>query len=374
MRAHLVFASVVMLWVPAVSFAQIPAETAAQKPTKKPGPVTGYSGGDLVIPDGSGPRYGPQRRAKVPDVHMVKKGDSMWSLCERYYGDPWAWPQLWSYNSGITNPHWIYPGDKIRLLASRRVGPDLDDGGDPDDEEVDPPPKPKVFSIKQLAFVEKKALERSTKVIGSPAEKWMLTTHDEMYLDNKKSRIKLRLGKTYSVYRVKKKLYNMKGRLVGYLVLIVGSARVKRLPKDRAALAVIKEAYNSIERGDRVGHLRKLYRTPKKRPAARNLEARIIANLNDTRTVGTDTIVFVDAGKAQGVRPGNKLVVSRRGDGFKTVLEDSIDEDEADPRFPHESTAEILVLDVHEEASVGYVVRARKEIRNGDHARMWRGY
>jgi len=350
-----------------------PAATSGA-PAGKPAQVDGYTGGDLIITDTPRAMYGDQKRRKVPEYHSVKKGDSMWGLCDFYYGDPWAWPQLWAYNKTITNPHWIYPGDKIRMLAAtagiKRT--ELDPFTPPT---IRRKPVQKYVRLKQRAFVEKKELDKSTKVIGSPAEKWMLTRFDEMYLENnKKTKLKLRLGRTYSVYRVEKKLYNLKGRLIGYLVLILGTTRVKRLEKDKAALAVIKEAYNSIERGDRVGYLRRLYRTAKPTPATRNVEARIIANLHNTRTVGTDTVVFLDVGKSQGVRPGNRLLVVRRGDGFNTILEDSIDEDEIDRRFPDETTAEIMVLDVHQEASVGFVTRARKEVRNGDFARMRRGY
>ena len=348
--------------------------TTPGAPAGKPAQVDGYSGGDLIITDTPKAMYGARGQKKIPEFHDVVKGDSMWGLCDFYYGDPWAWPQLWAYNKTITNPHWIYPGDKIRMLAgtSKMQRKDLDPFKAP---VVEREPPRQFVRLKQRAFVEKRELDKSTKIIGSPAEKWMLTRFDEMYLENnKKTKLKLRLGRTYSVYRVEKKLYNMKGRLIGYLVLILGTTRVKRLEKDKAALAVVKEAYNSIERGDRVGYLRRLYRTAKPRPATRNVEARIIANLHDTRTVGTDTVVFLDVGKAQGVRPGNRLLVVRRGDGFKTILEDSFDDDEINKRFPDETTAEILVLDVHEEASVGFVTRARKEVRNGDFARMRRGY
>ena len=348
-----------------------PATTTT--PGGKPAEVDGYTGGDLIITDTPKAMYGDRSKRKIPDLHTVKKGDSMWGLCDFYYGDPWAWPQLWAYNKSITNPHWIYPGDKIRMLAGTSTMKRDDLGYK--EPEIPREPIKKFVRLKQRAFVEKRELDKSTKIIGSPAEKWMLTRFDEMYLENnKKTRIKLRLGRTYSVYRVEKKLYNLKGRLIGYLVLILGTTRVKRLEKDKAALAVVKEAYNSIERGDRVGYLRRLYRTAKPRPATRNVEARIIANLHDTRTVGTDTVVFLDVGKSQGVRPGNRLLVVRRGDGFNTILEDSIDEDEVDKRFPDETTAEIMVLDVHQDASVGFVTRARKEVRNGDFVRMRRGY
>ena len=49
------------------------------------------------------------------DVHIVSEGDTLWDISDHYFGDPWHWPELWSYNPEITNPHWIYPLDQIRL-------------------------------------------------------------------------------------------------------------------------------------------------------------------------------------------------------------------------------------------------------------------
>src|SRR5262249_19779304 len=54
----------------------------------------------------------------VPPVHVVKRGDTLWDLCDRYFRNPWDWPRIWSYNPELQNPHWIYPGDQIRMQAN----------------------------------------------------------------------------------------------------------------------------------------------------------------------------------------------------------------------------------------------------------------
>src|SRR5690606_12900229 len=51
----------------------------------------------------------------VPDYHVVQAGDSLSGICAYYYGDMYLWPKVWSYNPHITNAHWIFPGDRIRL-------------------------------------------------------------------------------------------------------------------------------------------------------------------------------------------------------------------------------------------------------------------
>src|SRR5690606_18653750 len=77
------------------------------------------------------PQLGPQNVGVVPEIHVVKQGDTLWDLSGNYYQSPWKWPQVWSYNPQVKDPHWIYPGDQLRLrpgtamqsaLASRTLG------------------------------------------------------------------------------------------------------------------------------------------------------------------------------------------------------------------------------------------------------------
>ena len=52
----------------------------------------------------------------TPQLHVVRSGDTLWDICFYYFNDPWQWPKIWSYNEQITNPHWIYPGDLVRMV------------------------------------------------------------------------------------------------------------------------------------------------------------------------------------------------------------------------------------------------------------------
>jgi hypothetical protein len=147
----------------------------------------------------------------TPELHVVRSGDTLWDICSMYFNDPWQWPKIWSFNPQITNPHWIYPGDLVRLLpkgmfASTTAGATPPEtagsgsgSGSKKPDAVPPPSRQIQAGIKQVAFVEKSDLDTAITIDGGVDEKELLGLGDQVYLRYPSENVPV-VGKRYSIY------------------------------------------------------------------------------------------------------------------------------------------------------------------------------
>jgi nucleoid-associated protein YgaU len=72
-------------------------------------------------PISSAPAIIPTEEPKIetpdrPTKYVVKKGDSLWRIAGKVYGNPLKWPRIYRANQDkIKNPHKIYPNQVLTI-------------------------------------------------------------------------------------------------------------------------------------------------------------------------------------------------------------------------------------------------------------------
>jgi hypothetical protein len=335
------------------------------------------------VGDGSAPADEPDviRGGPVPELHVVRRGDTLWDICFLYFNDPWQWPKIWSYNAQITNPHWIYPGDLVRLLP-RGVFAQLP--ADPERDGTPPPPSTKPSTvpatnppvvdvlpapqrrtevgIKQTAFVEQSDLDTSITIDGSVDEKVLLGNGDSVYLSYPAGKPP-RVGERYSIYQPDNPVKSGTTQ-VGAYVHVLGTLEVVSVKQDKHARGVIVDANQEIERGAKVGPLVKTFKTVPSSPPKVDAQGTIIAMLAHEQLIGQGEVVFVELGKRSGIQIGNRMFVVRRGDAYPGNMNNQVGQD--DRKFPARALGEIVIVDVGDKISIGLVTLAVQEMSVGD--------
>ncbi|HZA50639.1 MAG TPA: LysM domain-containing protein [Myxococcaceae bacterium] len=336
-----------------------------------------------VVPD-EGDHVRMQRSGPA-HVHIVIPGDTLWDLSQQYLGSPWYWPKVWSYNPEIANPHWIYPGNRVRFLPSGEEVPMQVETGEiaaepstglTDESGVQATGKigytpSGTHRLLLQGFITARELEQAGEIAGSFAETLMLSYPDSVYV-RFRNRGAVRPGGEYVIFKTIKRVdHPSKGGTAGYLTHFLGKAKVVAIGPD-VVTAQITDTWDEIHRGDLIGPANEDLRLKvAQRPNDRTLDGVVLEMLVPYLTmVGEHQLVLVDRGSGDGVQVGNTFTVVRRQDLGGTLMDPKGGQDK---RWPEESIATCMVVDVKDRACTCLMTRSIREVVRGDRVVMKAG-
>lgn len=307
-----------------------------------------------------------------PDRYVVKRGDTLWDIAERFLRDPWLWPEVWHINPQIENPHLIYPGDVISLvyvdgkprLVLQRGRPTVklspQARPQPLDEAIPTIPLDVIGPfLSRPRVLEEPAYERAPYIVSSADEHLIAGAGDRVYV-----RGLSRGPGRYTVLR-RGELYRDPdtGEVLGLEAVHVADARLQR-PGDPAVLVLVSSSREAIV-GDRVLPVeegrytdRFLPRAPKHR-----VDGRIISVLDGVSRIGQYQVVVLNRGRREGVEPGHVLAVYQTGE----VIEDPVRGGKV--KLPDERAGIVMVFRTFDKVSYALVMRATRSIRVLDRVR-----
>lgn len=337
--------------------------------------------------------------AASSERYTIQPGDTLWDISSRLLNSPWYWPKLWSYNPYISNPHWIYPGNELRLTPGGEEMPALVESFEPVEEQetkelsevsmgtvegvgIEVPEDMegvtmtgKIIAASNLptyvrrdTFVSKRELEYAGRIISSFEEKYMLSTNDSVYLRFANMQ-EIRVGDRFMIFDKPQPIKHPKKKdmIVGYVIEIIGGLRIVKIDED-IATGRIFTSYSEIRRGN--------YVLPWQEDNSRRIKARpsqvdskgwiVYTTVDDRLMSGEHHMVIIDKGRDDGIFEGNVFFVVRRGDQLDTSMIKYNYEFEGNVKYPDEIVGSILVIDVRDRASTGLVISSIRELVVGD--------
>ncbi len=356
----------------------------------------------------------PPATASFPQgatVYTIVRGDTLWDLAARFYGDSYLWPQLWEQNRYILDAHWIYPGDpllvdvevttadELEKTAGKEGAPEPGGKAAPPATEEDPfrgvltadqsagapVPLGAESDIYCSGFIGAPALDFPYSLIGSEhgaltpslegvagkedtgyygdieTVRYDLATGDVVYLEVGEG-AGLAPGDVLSAVEPEELVHHPhhRDRILGRYYQYV--ARVKVLTvQDDTAIGEIEDACSPVHVGDRLRKFEAqpvpLGRRTRMRPV--NLPASeasladapaIVRTQDNVVSLGQGNVVFIDCGAADDVLPGDLFTIYRKNKaGLPPVV-----------------LGELAVLAVEDHTAVARILESRYTVYVGD--------
>lgn len=294
--------------------------------------------------------------AEEPTLYVIQKGDTLWGLSEKFLNDPKYWPNLWSKNSRLTNPHLIYPGQLVRFKDGKLeiVDPPVETGAQKAAAPVEPEVvEEKVFTVRgNEGWLMEKDLASVGRIIAGQHGRLILGEDDTVYTDIGTDHGG-EDGKKYTILRkssmVKHPVTNDE---LGYRVFPLGAMQLSHVTKLNSR-GIINQSFKEVEPGDLLIPYQEIKRkTIALKMVSRPLAGYIVETASGANAIAAGDVVYLDLGTQQGVEAGNLLYISRKVNIEKMLVERYVGE------LPSEVVGALVVVETGNRTSTAIVVKS----------------
>lgn len=320
----------------------------------------------------------------ITDIYIVNKGDTLWDISERFFGDPFLWPSLWQKNPHIKDPHWIYPGEIINLLelplltshGLKLMKPSFKP---PKKEDVEAKPEIVIPPVEEAYLVSQDRIDSCSyiipkqvvsyrertedwgRIIKCREDKLNLSYLDDVYLDLGDDKVKT--GQVLTIFRVEEELEGPgKSKIPYSMIRILGKAEVKEVYPN-LSLARIMKSYREISVGDRVKPYEVIPRPILTPTEIKGLEGELMAGEGQQNYLTEYDLVFLNIGARDGLEQGNPLEIYR----FEQI---QVGPKDTNITRVAKKLGNLLVLRVEEETATGMIDKSLQPIILGDLVRV----
>ena len=314
-----------------------------------------------------------------PAIYIIKQGDTLSGLSERFIKDPKYWPNVWSENSQVTNPHFIYPGQKLRIFPDRLELVPGEQATEQVTERATAVPRQKKDSVNVVTealnnggtdktytlygtegFLAEKEFKPFGVVIGSQSDRIVAGVDDIVFTDIGADQ-NAASGDKFSIFRRDTSVnHPQNNEEMGYRMIPLGTLQLTDVEKKSSRAIIIKSS-----REISPGSFLLPYKDTKRREvqlksARKDLKGCIVESYSGTSIIAAGDIVYIDLGASQGAEAGNMLYIVRDVKIDQRYVEGRID------RLPQELLGAIVILQTGKKTSTALVVKSIETIYRGD--------
>ncbi len=268
----------------------------------------------------------PAMASEQPIVYTVKKGDTLWGISKRFIKDPDYWPNLWSNNPGIGNPHLIYPGQTLHIYDGRieivPVAPTAEALAETGETPVVAAETACSIEVNvhgaPRSFVLSEELPTLGTLIDTTENRFLMYEGDTIFL-GMDDLAAVTPGQQLQLLEMGKEVtHPVTGELIGFQVNEMGRAEVTGKTND-VAVAVIRETTREVQRGAKVRPYQELPETVQTKPATVAAQGVILTSDAGNESLSAQDVIHVDLGSAAGLEIGNELMLYRTRTFTKTA-------------------------------------------------------
>lgn len=302
-----------------------------------------------------------------PTIYVIKQGDTLWGLSDRFIKDPWYWPNMWSKNSQVTNPHFIYPGQMLRIFPDRLEFVPKEQVAttvqkiEPAAEKLQEVAAEKTYTLYGTeGFLLEKGFKPFGLVIGAQHDRIVTGMDDIVYTDIGADH-NAGGGDKFSIYRKDVPVsHPLNNEEMGYKMIPLGTLQLTDVER-KASRAIITKSFREISPG--------AYLLPYKenrrreitlKNSSNDLKGYIIESYSGASVIAAGDIVYIDLGSNQGAEAGNMLYIVRDVTIDQRYVQGRID------KLPQELLGALVILETGKKTATALIVKSIDTIYKGD--------
>lgn len=299
-----------------------------------------------------------------PTIYVIKQGDTLWGLSERFIKDPFYWPNMWANNGQVTNPHFIYPGQEVRVFPDRLEFVPV--GQTAIAQKAVSGIMPEVAAERSYTvygregFVLEKNVRPAGTVIGIQNDRILAGDDDIVYTDIGTAQ-GARGGEKFSIFRKDSTvIHPVTNEVMGTKIIPLGTLQLTDMERT-SSRAIIARVSMEISPGSYLmPYQENRRREIPLKMATRDLKGYILDSYSGAGIIAAGDIVYIDLGSAQGAEPGNMLYIVRDVTLDQRYAEGRID------KLPQELLGALVILETGKKVATALVVKSIEAVYKGD--------